>query len=141
MPVLMNNSGLWAGADTPNPLLDQDGASRVQPSGLVRIVREDGSGALASSGPQRHTRARHTLRTIRYRIGIAAADGRDVEMLRQADAVSRGGAGGMRWRHPIDDAAGPVETAPIYRIVSDELAVSRRRGGAVGSVEIVVERV
>jgi hypothetical protein len=103
-------------------------------------------GVLASEGEGgRHTRRTHERgRLRRYAFPFNLADARQVNMLREALAVTRGGALTTPFRHPIDDPPGPVSTAPRVRIVNAYeagMAIARggRGGGAIGQFELVIE--
>ena len=62
---------------------------------------------------------------------------------RQAFALTRGGAGSTRWRHPADDLPGTadnVDTAPRYRLVG-AVAVNRAPQSNSHSLSLTLEEV
>lgn len=130
------------GPGSANPLLNADGTSRISPRWPCRRV--DLAGVLASEGHRgRQTRLVHERAPRVYELGIPAGSA-DADAVREALAVTRGGAGSTRWRHPADDTAGPVSTAPRFRIRNAEAAhggvtVERNAGGNAGEVVLVLE--
>lgn len=137
-----------AGLGTINPLLNSDGRLGINIEWPVARTVAD-AGVLVSPGERsaagRHTREQHErggVRTYEFRFNVANAN--DVERIRQALTVTRGGAAWTRFRHPIDDPAPtgptPVKDAPRVRIVA-VTGIERGRGGHVGSGSFTVEYV
>ena len=145
-----------AGPNTINPLLHLDGSARLCPNWPAVIVERVGSGVLVASGggsgggvgDHRHARLVHERTPRRFEVTIDPALGRsagEVEMLRQAIAVTRGGSKSTRWRAP-GDAAGDVESAPRWRILNaglegGEFSLERYMGGVAGRFTVVLEEV
>lgn len=136
-----------AGLNTQNPLLNQDGTPALTPDWpLVRIDRAAPTGSvLASDGPRRETRRTHDRVVRAYRITVFPARAAECERVRQAIMRTRGGANWTRWRHPVDDAPGSVDTAPRWRVlnagVDGEFTLTRGAGGLGARLEIVLEEV
>lgn len=145
------------GPDSANPLLTETGECAIfpewpEPRGFGPA---GGGGAVVASdgGSLRHARVVHE------RIGRAAAGfgvfprrvilswssayGSDVELLRRAFVVTRGGAGRTRFRHPMLDAAGDVASAPWIRLVPGSWRVERDApsGGAQSRMSVEYEYV
>lgn len=102
------------GPGSQDPLLTTGGETALHPGWIV--PRRDPVGVLATGGEQRHTRRVHERVPRRYALGLRGARGSELDLVREALAVTRGGARSTRWRHPKDDAAGPVSTAPRWLI-------------------------
>lgn len=132
-----------AGSGTVNPLLNADGTTAIHPE--FPASRRDPLGVIASDGSElRETRRVHEGKPRVYELAWSLAGGAEVELVRQALEVTRGGAHHTRWRHPIDDAPGDVCAAPRWRILNAAdagFAVSRRRGGHVANLRLILEEV
>ena len=143
------------GPDTLNPLLNEDGTSAIHPEWPEPRGHAPASagGVLASGGgSNRHARAVHqrtgarpgnAMDRIGQRVTLswASAYGAEVELVRRAFVVTRGGAGMTRWRHPLLDGPGSVETAPWWRMIPGTLRVTRSRGGVAAEMGVEIEYV
>jgi hypothetical protein len=142
------------GPDTTNPLLNEDGSCAISPGTVEpRGFSPAGGGAvIASEGAaSRDARLVHDRRgagalgIVGRRVTLTwpegAGTGVDVELVRRAHRVTRGGAGRTRFRHPMLDAAGPVETAPWVQIVPGTLRIARSRGGVAAAMSVEIEYV
>jgi hypothetical protein len=124
----------------PGDMVDADGVPVLVPDFVVG--REyTGMRLLATDGvSHRHTRAGTPRRRRRYEMPFTHLSGEQLERLRTVVQTARGQGGMVRWRHPIDDAAGSAETAPRWRIVGP-VEISRAAGGQRADVRIVLEEV
>lgn len=130
---------LLAGGDPTQPI-DGDGDSFIVfDFPVIRMVQDGAGDTLATSGPQRHTRRLHERVTRRYELVVSLASATEAERLRTVLRACRGGAGAVRWRHPVDDASGSPEDAPLYRLSLSR--VNRSRGGVWLSCTVVMESV
>lgn len=132
-------AGLATALSGSDPLLKPDGKSAINPQFDIPMRRE--SRHIASSGEHRHTRQVHERVRRRYELPINGAGGAEMALIRSAIAISRGGVIPVRWRHPQDDAPGPVETAPRWIIENaheTEMQVTRGTGGVSGSVTLIL---
>lgn len=135
------------GADSVNPLLNADGTCAIDPE----WAEPRGYGVLGSpavlaggdrSGGGMQARRQHERgATRRVTLTWSAASGGDVERVRRAIQVTRGGAGKTRFRHPILDPAGPVSTAPWIRIAGGTVRLTRSPDGARAQMAVEVEYV
>lgn len=124
------------GPGSEDPLLHEDGTSRIHPRWIV--PRRDPVAVVATDGAQRHTR-RVSERVARiYELVFDPVTGEEHELLAGVLRATRLGATAFRWRHPTDDAPGPVSTAPRWRLLGD-LSVTRTAGGELGSMTITIE--
>jgi|GEM_PF-6439187 len=140
--VVVTQVMLEAAFREPDPLLLPDATSGLAfDSAELRPFR---GSVLASDGPQRHTRlVFERVRTAGrvYRYTLRNATGEEVERVRQALEASRGGAIAVRFRAPVDDAG-----VKEYRVLNagvdgSSFQVTRRAGGALGDLELVLEEV
>lgn len=124
-----------------DPLLKTDGTTAINPD--FPVPRQDGAGrTIVDEGPHRWTRNPHETVVRVYTLPFNLGDPTDVELLRQALEVTRGGTTWTRWRHPIDDAPGPVATAPRYRITNAgdaALAIERNVAGQSAKFNLTLE--
>lgn len=131
------------GPGSADPLLNPDGTSAIHPEWPV--PRTDPVGVLATGGEQRHTRRVHEVVPREYELRWRNASAPDVEYVRQALSVTRGGVRPTRWRHPVDDPAGPVSTAPRWHILNaseaSEFVVERGRGGHTAAMTLRLREV
>lgn len=129
------------GPGSCDPLLKTDGTTAINPD--FPVPRQDGPGrTIVDEGPHRWTRNPHETIPRTYSLPFNLGDPTDVELLRQALEVTRGGTTWTRWRHPIDDAPGPVATAPRYRILNAGeagLAIERNEGGQSAKFTLLLE--
>lgn len=131
--------GLATELSEEDPLLKPDGKSAICPQFDIPMRRE--SRHLSSVGEHRHTRQVHERVRRRYELPINGASGAEIALIRNAITLSSGGVMPVRWRHPQDDAAGPVETAPRWIIENahdTEMQISRATGGVAGTVTLVL---
>lgn len=133
-----------AGSGTINPLIDAEGNTAIHPE--FPLPRRDLAGVIASTGSElRETRLVHEARPRVYELPWSLCPGPELDLIRQALEVTRGGSQYTRWRHPIDDPPGDICSAPRWRIVNaaevNGLVVRRGRGGHVGSLRLVLEEV
>ena len=117
-----------------NPLLTACGRSAIDPEFVV--PRSDRSGVVVSEGQHRHTRLADQYRPRSYSLRWSRDNGRDLEIVRQVIEQTKG-CTITRWRHPVDDPAGPICEAPRWVILNaDELrqmfAVTRDRPHVAG---------
>lgn len=119
-------------------LMNLDGTSKLVPGWGCTLESLGGVTASDPPGNQRHTRATHHRRVRRVRLTVPQENGAGVAALRKAVGESRGGAGAVAWRHP-EDAAGDVESAPLWRVMSCE--ARRAEGGAGAGVSVELEEV
>ena len=130
------------GPDSTNPLLKEDGALAIDPEWPEeRSFGPAGiPSAIASPASGQHTRALHDRgRVRRVTLNWEKASGTDVELVRRALQLTRGVAGRTRFRHPMLDAPGPVNTAPWVRFVPQTLSVRRSADGASAVMRIELE--
>lgn len=128
------------GPGSADPLLTECGDTAIHPEWVV--PRRDLAGVLATTGPQRHARRTHELNPRVYELAIRLGSGHEVELIRQALEVTRGGVLPTRWRHPRDDPGGPPSTAPRWHIVNaEEWNVERPKGGHIGSMRLILQEV
>lgn len=131
------------GPGSEDPLLDPEGRSRVFPRWIT--PRRDGIDVLATAGAQRHTRRLSERVPREYDLVFDPINQAEYEILMSAIETSAHGALPTRWRHPKDDAAGPVSTAPRWRILNaneaERLIVERRRGGNPGALTLRIREV
>lgn len=133
------------GPDSVNPLLTVDGACAIDPEwaeprghGVTRVPAVLASAGRA--GGAVHARELHARGgTRRVTLSWSQASGVDVELVRRALQVTRCGAGRTRFRHPILDPPGPVNTAPWIRFVGGSLRVKRSREGARAEMGLEIE--
>ena len=139
------------GADSVNPLLNEDGTLAINPewpesrgfgagagSGGAAVVASEPGNPLSGG---RHARALHerTPRLVTLKWSLARAA--DVELVRKAIDVTGGGAGATRFRHPWFDPPGDVASAPRVRIVPGSFTLERVAGGGYGAMAVTVEYV
>lgn len=129
-----------------NPLLDDDGVSRINPDwSVVRtdarrsppLVSPDSAG-LDGLGTGRHARdggAGVPAKRV-YSVPLKLMPGSELAYVRAAIESGRNGAVPQRWRHPFDDAAGDVASAPRWRVSLEGGAIERK--GGVGSEAVLV---
>lgn len=135
-----------AGPGTANPLLNADGTlglniewpvSRTL-AGVGVIASPDAVGAAGRHTRRTHERAAGGLHGRRYELTFNAANANDVRRIREALAVTAGGAALTRFRHPVDDAPGRVKDAPQVRVI-EVSGLERNRGGQIGKGKLVLE--
>lgn len=132
-----------AGTGTINPLVDTAGRSRLVVAPGTSFA--DAQRAIASEGPQRHARVLHGRTRRRWSLRLDQMTGAELAALREAHAVTRGGAGATRWRSPTDGEPAevePVKSCPLYRIVSGGSGDIRgEAAGTRASATVELERV
>ncbi|MFZ2875475.1 MAG: hypothetical protein WAZ94_13460 [Phycisphaerales bacterium] len=129
-------------AGDPEHPLDASGSTFLLPDYPAERAVGGPASVIATTELQRHTRRVHERSPRRYTLPFNLADAREVERLRTVLIAARGSAGVVRWRHPKDDAAGSVETAPLYRITNAGdagIALARTAGGQFGTFTLEFE--
>lgn len=132
--------GCPAGLGTANPLLNPDGTVGIHPQFVNPLT--EAVDVLASDGAHRHTRRVSEAKPRRYELVFVDADGDELARVREALAITRGGCVTTKWRHPIDDPAGGVCSAPDWLIRNgDDIQFVRKVGGRSVDFTLVLEQV
>lgn len=140
----------FGGDHTMNPLLDADGFERLCAAPPTVLIERGGArgGVIASAGPRRETRRTHERTPPVYRVRLEHATPREMDIIRQAITVTRGGSMWTRWRSPDDPPPafkGDVTSAPMYRVLNSgidgEFGIERGPGGVSAAAELVLEKV
>ena len=131
------------GLGTANPFLDATGIAKLTPTTITRV--DTHAIVIDDSVELRATRRAAEAVPVVYELAWEASQVNEDQLkrVREALAITAHGATWTRWRHPADDIRndGTVCSAPRYRIRNaDELALQRGRGGHVGSMRLVLER-
>lgn len=130
-----------AGSGTVNPLMEADGTNAITPDTVMPLTF--GHRVLANEGPEvRDTRGQDDSINRTVELVWSLIDGRQVERLRQAVSVTRGGALTTRWRAP-GDAPGDVCSAARWRVLNASevqgFKVERNAGGSRARARLVLE--